>query len=107
MSINETVATVVANDHWGPWRDGGPWQDGGGPPAFWPIFPILWFLVIAAIITAVVLFNRKRVAEAPRRAGEARLAERYAAGEIDENEYRARRDVLREKPVKPGPRKPA
>ena len=98
MSINETVATVVANDHWGPWRDGGPWQDGGGPPAFWPIFPIVWFLVIAAIITAVVLYNRRRVAEAPRRSGEARLAERYAAGEIDENEYRARRDVLREKP---------
>ncbi|MFI5627672.1 SHOCT domain-containing protein [Nocardioides sp. NPDC051685] len=98
MSINETVATVVADDHWGPWRDGGPWQDGGGPPAFWPIFPILWFLVIAAIITAVVLYNRKRATEAPRRAGEARLAERYAAGEIDENEYRARRDVLREKP---------
>lgn len=103
MSINETVATIaVAGDNWGPWRESGPWHDGGGPPAFWPIFPILWFLVIAGIITAIVLFGRKRVAEGPRRAGEAKLAERYAVGEIDENEYRARRDVLREKPANPG-----
>ena len=102
MSNNETVATVVADDHWGPWRENGPWQDGGGPPAFWPIFPILWFLVIAGIITAIVLFGRKRAAEGPRRTGEARLAERYAAGEIEEDEYRARREVLREKPAKPG-----
>ena len=101
MSINETVATVVTDDHWGPWRENGPW-DNDGPPAFWPIFPILWFLVIAGIVTAIVLYNRKRVTEAPRRAGEAKLAERYAAGEIDETEYRARRDVLREKPAKPG-----
>ena len=102
MSNNETVATVVADDHWGPWRENGPWQDGGGPPAFWPIFPILWFLVIAGIITAIVLFGRKRAAEGPRRTGEARLAARYAAGEIEEDEYRARREVLREKPAKPG-----
>lgn len=93
MSINETVATLaLAGDDWS------PWHDGGGPPAFWPIFPILWFLVIAVIITAIVVFGRKRAAEGPRRAGEARLAERYAAGEIGEDEYRARRDVLREKP---------
>ncbi|MEU0314952.1 SHOCT domain-containing protein [Nocardioides sp. NPDC006273] len=99
MSINETMATLaVTGDGWGPWRETGPWHDGGGPPAFWPIFPLLWFLVIAAIITAIVVFGSNRAAEGPRRAGEARLAERYAAGEIDENEYRARRDVLRQKP---------
>ena len=103
MSIYETAATVVvAGDNWGPWRENGPWHDGGGPPAFWPIFPILWFLVIVGIITAIVVFSRRRATEGPRRAGEARLAERYAAGEIDETEYRARRDVLREKPAKPG-----
>lgn len=98
MSINETVAMVaVAGDQW----DRGPWRDGDGPPGFWPIFPIFWLLVIAAIITTIIVVNRRRTAAAPRHAGEAKLAERYAAGEIDENEYRARRAVLREQPDKP------
>ena len=73
---------------------GGPWQ-GDGPPAFWPIFPIAWFLIlITAAVAGFLLFRRNR-AEAPRRAGEARLAEKYAAGEIDAEEYRARLGVLR------------
>jgi putative membrane protein len=67
-----------------------------GPP-WWPIFPILWFLVILAIVVAV---TRRRCwggcgyGHGP--SGLGRLAERYAAGEIDETEYRNRRAVLEE-----------
>lgn len=68
----------------------------GGPGAWWPIFPGLWLLVLAAIITTVVVSRRRNARRAGSRAGEARLAERYAAGEIGDQEYRDRRAVLRE-----------
>ena len=78
-----TTATTVA-DRWD-----------GDRPDWWPIFPILWFLIIVgAIITAVVISRRNRQAAGPR-AGETVLAQRYAAGEIDEEEYTARLAVLR------------
>jgi putative membrane protein len=65
-------------------------RDWNGPP--WPFFPIIPILVIAAIW----LFAARRWRN-PRVSGEAVLAERYARGEIDESEYRARRDVLRKR----------
>lgn len=68
------------------------WHD-GGPPDFWPIFPLFWLIVIVA---AVVFFVRAR-RNSGVHAGEARLAERFAAGEIDEAEYHTRRDVLRKR----------
>ncbi|GAA4432291.1 hypothetical protein GCM10023169_37900 [Georgenia halophila] len=68
---------------------------GAGGPGWWIVFPIAWFLIIAGGITAVVLGSRRRHRLAGRRAGEARLAERYAAGEIDEEEYRRRMTGLR------------
>ena len=67
-----------------------------GRDGWWPIFPILWLLVIGAIVTTVVLSRRRSHALAGPRAGEARLAERFAAGEISEQEYRERRAVLKE-----------
>jgi putative membrane protein len=67
-----------------------------GPGAWWPIFPILWLLVIAVIVVLCVRFGRRHRAYAGTRAGEARLAERFAAGEINEQEYRERRAVLKE-----------
>ncbi len=73
---------------------GGPWA-GDGPSAFWPILPIAWFLILATAVVIVFLTVRRNRAEAPRRSGEARLAEKYAAGEIDEEEYRTRLGVLR------------
>jgi len=85
MTTLVATATTVA-DHWD-----------GDRPDFWPIFPILWFLIIAGgIFTAVMISRRNREASGPR-AGEAVLAQRYAAGEIDEEEYTARRAVLRQK----------
>jgi uncharacterized membrane protein len=75
---------VIAADHW------------DGPGAWWPIFPLLWLLVIGAIVTTTVVISRRNRRLGGAREGEARLAERFAAGEIDEQDYRARRAVLRE-----------
>ena len=63
-----------------------------GPGAWWPVFPLLWLLFWAAVVTTVVLVARRRGAG---RSGEAVLAERYARGEVDEAEYTERLDVLR------------
>ena len=83
MNTFITTAATVA-DHWD-----------GDRPDFWPIFPILWFLIIVGgIVTAVVLSRRRQAAAGPR-AGETVLAQRYAAGEIDEEEYTSRLAVLR------------
>jgi putative membrane protein len=71
-------------------------HNGDGPGGWWPIIPILWLLVIGAIVTAIVLTRRRNCALAGPRAGEDRLAERFAAGEITEQEYRERRAVLKE-----------
>ena len=64
-------------------------RDWDGPP--WPFFPLIPILVIATIW----LIASRRGWASPRVSGESVLAERYARGEIDETEYRARRDVLR------------
>ena len=84
MITTLSTAAITVADHWD-----------GDRPDWWPIFPIMWFLIIfGAIIAAVVISRRNRDAAGPR-AGEAVLAQRYAAGEIDEEEYAARRAVLR------------
>jgi putative membrane protein len=79
-----TTATVLAHDRW------------DGPGAWWPIFPILWLLVIGTAIFFLVRFGRRNARLAGTRAGEARLAELYASGEITEEEYRHRLAVLKE-----------
>lgn len=74
----------------------GPWMDGGGPSFPFFLFPLFWLLVAIGLVTLAILGRRRREAAAGRRAGERRLAERYAEGAIDEDEFRARRAVLRE-----------
>ena len=69
---------------------------GDGRDGWWPVFPLFWLLVVGAIVAAIVLSRRRNSALTGQRAGEARLAERFAAGEIDEQEYRTRRAVLKE-----------
>jgi putative membrane protein len=69
---------LLAQDHW------------NGPGPWWPIFPLLW---LALLVTVFVLILRRR-RDAGSSAGESRLAERYAAGEIDASEYRERLAVL-------------
>ncbi|CAH0216944.1 hypothetical protein [Microbacterium sp. Bi121] len=88
MTTAALIALAEQDHHWGGFD---------GPGFFWPIFPIVWFVLIAGgIITAIVL-SRRRHNLAPRREAEAALATRFAAGEIGEDEYRSRRAVLRDK----------
>jgi len=80
--------------------------DHGDGPGWWPIFPLLWFLFFVGFAFFVIRMGVRRRAscledrrQEPRRAGETRLADRFAAGDIDEHEYRRRLAVLREPPA--------
>jgi putative membrane protein len=88
---------------------------------YWVFIPICWFLLLTIIVLAIV-FGRRRwyrpgqwgngawggygpwggpwnsTADAERT-----LAERFANGDIDEKEYRARLEVLRANRNQPGP----
>jgi putative membrane protein len=104
MLSSLAAATAVA--HWG-----GPWVGGFG--AFFLLIPLFW---IALIVFVIVMVARRRRAWGPgpwgpygqggpggpgapwnrgARSAEATLAERFAKGDIDEVEYRARLEVLR------------
>ncbi|MBG6239696.1 putative membrane protein [Mycetocola sp. CAN_C7] len=71
------------------------------------LIPVFWILLIATIFA---IFGRRwrrsappwAMAHAPGRSAEATLAERFAQGDIDETEYRARLGVIRAN--NPGPR---
>lgn len=77
----------------GPWQHDGPWHDGGGP-GWWPLIPLgfglFWLIVIGG--GGYLLWRRAKSSPAT---AESVLAERYARGEIDEEEYRERLAVLR------------
>ena len=88
-----------------------PW---GGPGFGWLFFlvPLFWIAVFAILFA---IFGRRRRAmwgggphawHAAQAAGsaEATLAQRYANGDIDEKEYRARLEVLRSTPPAPSAR---
>jgi len=69
----------------GGWH-GGPW------------IGLVWLLVWAALIFgAIYLFRRRGPYRDPGDPGATALAERFARGEIDEDEYRKRLRVLRER----------
>jgi putative membrane protein len=89
-----TLATSALTDQGAPWH--GTWN---GPGPWWPIFPLLWLLFVVALVVTFGFLGRRRFgrlqAASGQRAGEARLAERYAAGEIDEQEYERRLATLR------------
>ena len=80
------TAALAANGHW------------NGPGPWWPIFPLLWLLFVVALFVTFGFLGRRRWArfhaQSGQRAGESRLAERYAAGEIDEQEYERRLATL-------------
>jgi putative membrane protein len=83
MTIDTIQTVVLAGENW------------DGPGAWWPIFPFIWLLVIGTIVTVFVVTGRRRARMSGQRAGERALAERYAAGEIDDTEYARRLGVLR------------
>ncbi len=92
-----TLATTAVVAHAGPWAAGYGW-------AFF-LVPILWILVIGLVVFFVSRRRRAWMAGGAEgygppwvRAGgsaESTLAERFAKGDIDETEYRARLEVLR------------
>jgi len=60
-----------------------------------PAFPFLFpFFFLVVFLLVVRPWHRRRWHAT---GGESVLAERYARGEIDEDEYRARRQVLRDR----------
>ena len=99
-----TAAIVAAHAH--------PWGWG-----FWFVPVIFWLLIIGLIITFVATRRRRWAAQgwgpyggphgAPwasaqaARSAEAVLAERFARGDIEEVEYRARLEVLRSQQPQP------
>lgn len=73
---------------------------------FFILIPIFWVLVIGLIVTLIITLNKRRwrsaggppwanVQMSPEKSAEATLAERFAQGDINEVEYRARLEVLR------------
>ena len=83
-----TLTTLAA--HYGPGAHEGP-----GP--WWPVFPLIWLTAILAVIFIVSAARRRRWEDCGPQSGRSRLAERFATGEIDEDEYRNRLAVLDER----------
>ncbi|HEU5161264.1 MAG TPA: hypothetical protein VFU43_30005 [Streptosporangiaceae bacterium] len=72
----------------------GPWHDNGGP-GWWLVFPITFGLLWVAIAAgAFMLLRRRTTPPGPRATAESLLAERFARGDIDEDEYHKRLSTL-------------
>ncbi|WP_035770294.1 SHOCT domain-containing protein [Arthrobacter castelli] len=69
----------------------------GAPPFPFFLIPLFWLLIFGSIVTALFLTRRRRRRLCATQSGERALAERFAAGDIDEDEFRQRRDVLHER----------
>ncbi|MQA16231.1 MAG: SHOCT domain-containing protein [Pseudonocardiaceae bacterium] len=67
----------------------------------WPLIPIVWGLVWLAVIATVVVLLWRRGSGDTRSARSA-LAERFARGDITEQEYGERLAVLRRRPPRSG-----
>jgi putative membrane protein len=80
-----TLAAIIAADHW------------GHGPGWWILIPLLfWGTIVFLLVTRFRHWRRFGPFGPSWRSGEAVLAERYARGEIDADEYRNRLTVLRE-----------
>jgi len=75
-------------------------MDGGGGHWWWwliglTVMVLLVVLVVMVVIRASAPAHPAPPTASPRSSAEEVLAERFARGEIDEDEYRRRRDALR------------
>lgn len=75
------LTEMIGHHGWGV----GPW--------WWPVFPLLWFLLWVAIIVTVIVLWRRR--NRPTRAAQSVLAEEFARGNITGEEYEQRLATLR------------
>ncbi len=82
-----------------------PYAHFAGGGFWWPLIPLFWLLVWGAVIFFVVRARRRgwnpwaaqaRPSGPPRPAAEDILAERFARGEISDDEYYQRLSVLKE-----------
>jgi len=92
------VTSTLAAGHGaglGAWWRHGPGAWWYGPGAWWPAVPLLWLAVIAIAVTAASALMRRSANRPGSPVAEATLAERYATGDITEDEYRDRLAVLR------------
>ena len=72
----------------------GSWSKGRG---WWWAMGAGWLIFLALVGVVVVITVRHFTSDKPRsRSAEDLLAERFARGEIDDDEYRTRRAALRE-----------
>lgn len=92
-STSPAITALVAHPGWG----GGP-----GPGAGWLFFliPLFWIVVLVLLFAFVGRRWRRSappwaMAHQAGRSAEATLAQRFANGDIDETEYRARLEVIR------------
>ncbi len=69
------------------------WAGHGG--AWWPIFPLFWILFFVGLFYFISRRKAHHRSQRPRYTGQSVLAERYAKGEINEQEYRERLQVLK------------
>jgi putative membrane protein len=64
---------------------------------WFPFFPLIPLFFIGLWVLLFATFGRWRWRSHPARSGESVLAERFARGEIDEQEFKQRRASLRSK----------
>lgn len=80
--------------------DRGDMNDGGN--GWWWIMGVVGLLIVVALVVIVVITLQRSNAPRPEGSGSNRrtaddlLSERFARGEMDEDEYRRRRVALRE-----------
>lgn len=92
-----TLTSLAAMHGPGPWWNDGPGWD--GPPVWFGVVgAVLWLLFWAAVITGAILVWRRYARSRPKPGDTAVavLGERYARGEITDDEYRQRLAVLHE-----------
>jgi putative membrane protein len=78
----------------GPWAD--YWGHGGGWWwLWWPIGLVFWLAVVVGLVWLVVRRNPHTNEPSPLQRAREILAERYASGEIDTEEYEQRMEHLR------------
>lgn len=80
------------------YRDGWQMMDGGGGAFAWLMMALVLLALVTAALAIILVLRRQPSAPAPGVPMESRarraLDERFARGEIDEDEYRRRRSVL-------------